>query len=108
MSIDVIGDGPSQIVSIKNKCSHISKKDEDVEKKHIEEQNIINDDGSAKIRLYLDLEGISISLINKKNDELAYCTFLGIHLKYSHSASLRIITTTVRWIQVYFLIKIIH
>lgn len=47
----------------------------------------------------LSLEGIGISLINKKLVELAYCSFRGFHINYRDTDFTTAISFSCKWIQ---------
>lgn len=55
----------------------------------------------APVRFEVDLalEGIGISLINKKMVELAYCSFRGFHVNYKDTDVSTSISFSCKWIQ---------
>lgn len=60
----------------------------------------IEDDGDITFRAVVSLEGIGISLINSRMQELCYVTFRGFEFKYNESALYQTITTKLKWIQI--------
>ncbi|KAK9370251.1 hypothetical protein V1509DRAFT_617204, partial [Lipomyces kononenkoae] len=61
---------------------------------------VVEDDGDITFRAVVNLEGIGISLINARVQELCYITFLGFEMKYNESAIYQTFSTKVKWIQI--------
>ncbi|KAK9463382.1 uncharacterized protein V1516DRAFT_644614 [Lipomyces oligophaga] len=60
----------------------------------------VDDDSDVTVRIGIYLEGIGISLVNTRMQELAYITFRGLEFKYNESAIYQTIITKMKWLQI--------
>ena len=61
----------------------------------VDAENVV----TFRFRLRLT-EGIGISVINKKMQELVYCTLRGVELKYADARTNATLNLIIKWIQV--------
>ncbi|KAJ8102210.1 hypothetical protein POJ06DRAFT_300095 [Lipomyces tetrasporus] len=61
---------------------------------------VVEDDGDITFRAVVNLEGIGISLVNTRMQELCYITFRGFEVKYNESAIYQTLSTKLKWIQI--------
>ncbi|KAK9485881.1 hypothetical protein V1527DRAFT_94643 [Lipomyces starkeyi] len=61
---------------------------------------VVEEDGDITFRAVVNLEGIGISLINTRMQELCYITFRGFEIKYNESAIYQTLSTKLKWIQI--------
>ncbi|KAK9457717.1 hypothetical protein V1511DRAFT_185294 [Dipodascopsis uninucleata] len=61
---------------------------------------IMEDDGDITFRATINLEGIGISFVNSRMQELCYITLRGFEFKYNESTIYQTISTKLKWIQI--------
>ncbi|KAK9477512.1 hypothetical protein V1514DRAFT_282762 [Lipomyces japonicus] len=61
---------------------------------------IVEDEGDISFRAVVNFEGLGISLINARLQELCYITFRGIEFKYTESALYQTVSMKMKWIQI--------
>ncbi|CAG8518582.1 8655_t:CDS:10 [Ambispora gerdemannii] len=108
LSIEVVADGPTQVVYLTNykqsesifrplRSSMSTKSDTSTKEDGFEEIDV---DTVTTLIFQVKLEGIGISIINKRMQELAYASMRGMELKYSDSTLYQSINFVVRWLQI--------
>ncbi|KAG9302115.1 hypothetical protein G9A89_020549 [Geosiphon pyriformis] len=109
MAIEVVADGPTQVVYLSNykpaesifrplAPSITSSIKSDITREDGFEA--IDIDSVTTISVHIKLEGIGISIINKRMQELAYASMRSMELKYSDSTLYQSINFIVRWLQI--------
>ncbi|KAK9446960.1 uncharacterized protein V1518DRAFT_387785 [Limtongia smithiae] len=59
-----------------------------------------DDDGDITFKAVISFEGIGVSLVNSRMQELCYITLRGFEFKYNESALYQTMSTKLKWIQV--------
>ncbi|CAG8516340.1 7059_t:CDS:10 [Ambispora leptoticha] len=110
IAIEVVADGPTQVVYLSNYkqsesifrplllSSKASTKTDTSSKEDGFEAIAV--DSVNTLLFQVKLEGIGISIINKRMQELAYASMRGMELKYSDSTLYQSINFVVRWLQI--------
>ncbi|OLL22292.1 Vacuolar protein sorting-associated protein 13 [Neolecta irregularis DAH-3] len=112
IEINVVADGPTQTLVLSNYKQSKSiyrpvKKELDAGSATYrgtvidrEAFDVISLDAKTTFEVLLNFEGIGISLINNRLQELAYLTLRGLEIKYSDSTIYQTVETIVKWIQI--------
>ncbi len=114
MDLTVIADGPTQTLVISNYVQseslykmksrpgselQLDRSDSSAAMDSFEiRKEAVDIDPTMKIQMRF--EGVGISLVNRKNKELAYAALRGLEISYSDSPTLQTINGKLKWIQV--------
>ncbi|CAI2166885.1 9593_t:CDS:10 [Funneliformis geosporum] len=108
LAMEVAADGPTQVLLLTNynqsesifrprapSISSVSK--DDTSKDAFE---VIDVDSVTTLTFQIRLEGIGISVINKRMQELAYASMRGLEFKYNDSTLYQSVNFLIKWLQI--------
>ncbi|CAG8450182.1 1456_t:CDS:10 [Cetraspora pellucida] len=108
LAIEVVADGPTQVLLLSNynqseslyrpKAPSITSSSSDNSSRDAFE--VIDVDSVITLTFQIRLEGIGISIINKRMQELAYASVRGLKFTYSDSTLYQSINFCVNWLQI--------
>ncbi|GES89872.1 vacuolar protein sorting-associated protein vps13 [Rhizophagus clarus] len=111
IAIEVAADGPTQVLLLSNynqsqsifrpkapSISSVSKDDSNTAGREAFE--VIDVDSVTTLSFQIRLEGIGISVINKRMQELAYASMRGLEFKYNDSTLYQSVTFLIKWLQI--------
>ncbi|EXX73461.1 Vps13p [Rhizophagus irregularis DAOM 197198w] len=110
ISIEVAADGPTQVLLLSNynqsesifrprapSISSVSKDDSNAGREAFE---VIDVDSVTTLSFQIRLEGIGISVINKRMQELIYASMRGLEFKYNDSTLYQSVNFLIKWLQI--------
>ncbi|KAK9466576.1 hypothetical protein V1512DRAFT_276148 [Lipomyces arxii] len=109
IDIDVLADGPIQtlVLSDYDQSHSLYKPVYNASQASFSSSNTsstgfeaVEDESDISFKALIQLEGIGISLINTRMQELCYITFRGIEFRYNESAIYQTMSIKFKWIQI--------
>ncbi|ODV94409.1 hypothetical protein PACTADRAFT_18111 [Pachysolen tannophilus NRRL Y-2460] len=107
VDLNVVADGPTQSLVISNYDPSTSMyklksraSESSTSISQLDKFETIEKDENYYSKIIVRLEGVGISLINRKLQELCYITFRGIELRYNESDLYQNLSVKAKWIQI--------
>lgn len=100
VDLNVVADGPTQTLVLSDYDPNISVYKVMSTAQSTEQFTIQEDEGETESSISIQLEGIGISIINRRMQELCYVTLRGIELQYKSSELYDTYSVKMKWIQI--------
>lgn len=103
VDLNVVADGPTQTLVLSDYDPSVSLykvNTGSASQSKVDQFTIQEDEGEVSYSIAVKLEGMGISLINKRLQELCYMTFRGIEFQYKCSEIYETISMKMKWMQI--------
>lgn len=108
VALNVVADGPTQSLVITNydesvsiyKQQQLSASTNSIPSTDKDGFEVVEEDSDVFTKLTFDIEGIGISLINTRLQELCYITLRGLELRFNDTDIYQTVSCKLKWIQI--------